>query len=352
MPRTLPIGRRAPGARSLGFFEAQRRHRQLTATWIAIELVVLWTLVNVLIVPLRIAAGGQLAPDPSTMCAVALAVSAFLASAVAVARWRVLAAPEVLEADGPDSRALREVVAQMSIASGMPAPAVHVVDDPAPNAYAVAGGRGAIVCTTGLLALLDRRELTGVVAHELAHLRNRDSTVIWTATFGVGLVVALAGTAASFAHRGARRRPPIDPRTGRPGNALTLRELDQEALDRRCSRRFAAAFALAMWMVARPAALLVRAGVSRRREELADASAVQFTRDPGGLRSALEKIAAADVRVRSTTVLTAALWIAPPAPGPGALRRLLDAHPPIERRIAWLRSLESSGQVWTAPSAA
>ncbi len=350
----------------VGFFEAQRRHRRRTAVLIVVELVLVWTIGNVLVFPAHLrevcsrvpSADGSTSvrtcatewhADPGTMLAVAVFVVLFLAVAVLVARARALSGDDVREADGPESAMLREIVTQMAIASGSPTPALLLVDDPALNAYAVAGrDGGTIVCTTGLLAALDRRELTGVVAHEMAHLRNRDSTVVWVATFAVGLVVVLAGLAILFAERGAHRRAPVDPDTGAPTRATTLGQLDQEARDRSGWRLLATAFAMLMWLLARPAALLVRAAISRRREQLADASAVQFTRDPTGLRSALEKVAASPTPVRDVSVLTASLWIdAPSGPGATWYTRLLDSHPPIEQRIAWLRSLERSGDLWT-----
>ena len=348
------------------FFEVQRRQRRRTAVLIAVEFVLVWTIANVLVFPAHlrdvcssttIASNGLIERtcstewhvDLATSLTVALFVALFLIASVFVARWRALAGDALHLAEGPDSAVLRDVVEQMAIASGMPVPAMFLIEDDALNAYAVAGRRrGAIVCTTGLLAALDRRELTGVVAHEMAHLRNRDSTVVWTATFAVGLVVALAGLAILFAERGAHRRAGEDD-AGRPRRAMHLSELDQEARDRSGWRMLATAFAMVMWLLARPAALLVRAAISRRREQLADASAVQFTRDPTGLRAALEKIAGSAVSLRDVGFVTSSLWIdAPVEPGAhGWLARLLDSHPPNEQRIAWLRSLERSGTLWT-----
>jgi len=347
------------------FFEVQRRQRRRTAALIAVEFVLVWLIGNALVFPAHlrdvcsdttVVATGLVERscstewhlDLTTLLTVALFVALFLIASVIVARWRALTGDALLLADGPDSAVLRDVVEQMAIASGMPVPAMYVIEDDALNAYAVAGRRrGAIVCTTGLLAALDRRELTGVVAHEIAHLRNRDSTVVWTATFAVGLVVVLAGIAILFAERGAHRRAGVD-EAGDPKRATHLSELDQEARDRSGWRMLATAFAMVMWLLARPAALLVRAAISRRREQLADASAVQFTRDPSGLRTALEKIARSEVPLREVGFVTSSLWIdTPTEPGAhGWLTRLLDSHPPIEQRIAWLRSLERSGTLW------
>jgi len=333
-----------PARPPVGFFEAQRRLRRHTALLIAIELLLVWLLGNLLVLPVH-----RPHLDVQVMLVVALVIALLLLAAVALARRRAVDAPALEPADQPEHAILREVVAQMAIASGSPVPTILVVDDDALNAYAVSTRHGgALVCTTGLVRTLDRRELTGVVAHEMAHLRNRDSTVVWTASFAVGLVVALAAVALLYSERGADRRAPIDPATGAPRRALTLRELDQEARDRSGLRMLAVGFAMAMWLVARPAALLVRAAISRRREQLADASAVQYTRDPTGLRSALEKIAASDTTLHSGGFVTASLWIdTTTEPGVGGWwARLLDSHPPIEQRIAWLRSLERTGELW------
>jgi heat shock protein HtpX len=96
--------------------------------------------------------------------------------------------------------------------------------------------------------------------------------------------------------------------------------------------------------IALPLALLMRAALSRRREELADAAAVQYTRDPGGLRKALEKIAASNVPETNPSLVTQPLWIdAPTRLRPSDwIARLLATHPPIEDRIAWLRALEGA----------
>ena len=344
------------------FFDEQRRHRRRTAALVAVELLLLWLLGNVVVLPAHLArrcdASGECRTvidlDGSTLLAVALFTVAFLAVAVAVAGRRAADGDGLPALPGVDDRRLREAVAQMSIAAGLPEPRTLVVRSAAWNAYAVAGRHGGtIVCTSGLLAALDQRELTGVVAHEMAHLRNRDSTVVWTATFGVGLVVVLAALAAMFGDR--EPEPPRLP--------THLRDISRaERAERRARsgwRRIATAASVALWLVAVPAAALVRAAISRRRELLADASAVQLTRDPTGLRSALERIAAgptdraAGGRARPGAagppggLVTAALWIHVPAGSGGRWARWFDSHPPIEQRIAWLRSLERSGELWS-----
>ena len=175
------------------------------------------------------------------------------------------------------------------------------------NAFAVSDGNrhGAVIITTGLLAALDRRELTGVVAHEIGHIRNRDSRVILVAVLAVGAVVAVAAAATAIAMGIAKATSGFK---GKDSAGFLVAVLALIAF----------AVALVLRLIAVPAALLLRAALSRRREQLADASAVQFTRDPGGLRRALEKLAvdAVPLRprerwlVRSTSRLPTALSVA------------------------------------------
>jgi heat shock protein HtpX len=226
---------------------------------------------------------------------------------------------------------LRNVVEEMAVASGVPVPQVFILDDPARNAYAVSDGRrnGAVVVTSGLLGVLDRRELSGVIAHELAHIRNRDSRVLLVAVCSVGAIVAAATFFMLFSNAvmGAVRRT-----RGRTKAVVGVLGLSVLLL------------AMFFRFVAVPAALLLRAALSRRREQLADASAVQYTRDPTGLRSALEKIAAAG-HTPKAGVLARALCIERPdvvASPPNAFGKWMDTHPPIEERIAWLRTLEGA----------
>lgn len=373
-------------ARPMTFFDVQRRHRHRTSVLIAVEILLVWLFGNVVVFPAHLANrcdadGGCeiiVRPDLLTAVTVAALIVLVLATTVLYASRRAVDHDLAVSTDEIAARAdlahlrpgvarLQAVVADMVIASGIAEPVLFVLDDAALNAYAVAGrgprAPGALVCTSGLIAALDQRELTGVVAHEVAHLRNRDSTVIWTATFAVGAIVAVAAMAMMFADRGRHRLPAVDPETGDLMSARTLSELDQEARGRSGWRHLARAAAVALWLLARPAALLVRAAISRQREQLADAGAVEFTRDPGGLRSALQKIAVTTVRMGDVSFVTASLWIDAPTNdtdnGLGAWwARLLDTHPPIEQRIAWLLTLEGAGRTsidgldgvdWTDP---
>jgi heat shock protein HtpX len=328
------------------FFEVQLQQRRRTAVLIGVEVVLLAAIAYLLTVPWQFwqscsseysecqpmgfswgLAGGSL-----------VVVLGYLALAVAMApRWalRIGARPP---SDHPHERRLQSLLEQMAIAAGMPAPQLQVIDDPALNAFAAWDkGVPVVLVTSGLASRLDDRQMTGVLAHELAHLRNRDDRVVWIATFGVGLIVVLAVFATVFgisaAQQGSAARSSDDRKSNSSGAAIV-----------------ALIFAALMWLVALPSALVVRATISRRREQLADASAVQFTRDPGGLRQALEILAASPSTVAALRTSNAALWINDPGRRsmPRWIAGLLDTHPPIEQRIAWLRRLEGANTDWLA----
>jgi heat shock protein HtpX len=235
---------------------------------------------------------------------------------------------------GERARQLKNVVEEMAIAAGVPVPRSLVVDDPSLNAFAMPVARhGAVVVTSGAIEALDRRELSGVVAPELGHLRHRDSRVVLVAAVAVALIVqmqriARGATVAAWAVVVRTRR-------ARSWWVALLALMVVIA---------AGMIALVLTAIALPLALLMRAALSRRREELADAAAVQYTRDPGGLRKALEKIAASNVPETNPSLVTQPLWIdAPTRLRPSDwIARLLATHPPIEDRIAWLRALEGA----------
>ena len=241
----------------------------------------------------------------------------------------LLSAPAALSmvharpADGPEFTELRSVVEQMAIAAGIPVPAVYVVDDPAPNAFATGRNpkRAAITVTTGLLTQMSTRELRGVIAHETGHIVNRDIAVTTLAVLAVGAiaVVAQIGIRIGLFGGGNRRND---------GTAALL------------------LIGLLLYLIAVPAGMLLKAGLSRKRESMADATAVELTREPAGLRSALEKLEADTTVVASHSAATAHLWIESPLDREqgkglqGAFGRMMNTHPPLEERIAILRSIE------------
>jgi heat shock protein HtpX len=223
-----------------------------------------------------------------------------------------------LDPEVPEQHQLANVVAEMALASGLPPPRVYVIPDPSPNA--LAAGRdpqhAVVAVTQGLLNLLDRAETQGVVAHELAHIHNRDTLTMTLVSILFGGVMMLADWARRtlYFDRGRKTHP-----------LLAVAVLLLVAFTPLLSRFLAMA-------------------VSRQREYLADASAVQFTRNPLGLASALEKIGAATSPLRAATRGTAHLFISNPWPRRldrqrGAVADLLSTHPPLAQRIAILRAM-------------
>lgn len=259
--------------------------------------------------------------------AVYLLVAPLIALAVSGVRDRKVEGDAVLR--------VSNVVEELSLAAGVPIPHAVVIDEPSINAFALpAGPHGTVVVTSGAERVLTRRELTGVVAHEIGHLRNRDARVVLAGSVAVWIVRTVASGAARLASGAAAAAGGT--RRGRGGWIVTVFALAIALV--------AAVVALVLGVIALPLALLLRAALSRRREELADAAAVQYTRDPEGLRTALERIAASRVPLSRVDATTEALWIDRPgrllAAADRWWDRLFDTHPPIERRIQWLRALE------------
>lgn len=232
-------------------------------------------------------------------------------------------------ADPEQFRQLHNVVEEMSIAAGVPKPRVYVVDDPAPNAFATGRDpeRAAIAVTTGLLDKMNRQELTGVVAHEMAHVRNLDIRVMTVAVATAGAIAIIADLFLRLLMIGGRT-------------------------SRRRSSKNDGAFAIiaivgfvVVVVLAPIAASLLRAAVSRSRERLADASAVELTRDPSGIRQALEKLQADVTVVHRTSHATSHLWIESPDDTERGHRgsffnRMYETHPPLSERIEVLRRME------------
>lgn len=259
-------------------------------------------------------------------------IALVIAAAVAFASyWKAdaiaLAVSRAKPADPDEYRRLHNLVEGLCIAGGLPKPGVYIVDDPAPNAFAT--GRdpkhAAIAVTTGLLEKLNRVELEGVIAHELSHIRNYDILVSTLAVTLVGFVALLTDVAIRMMWwNGGRVRREGDERDG--ANPLAF-------------------IGFALLIFAPIIARAMQATISRRRETLADVSAVQLTRYPPGLISALEKLRDDTTVTHSASTATAHLWIEQPMAGVGdrgrlgSFHRMFDTHPPLEERIALLREL-------------
>jgi len=217
-----------------------------------------------------------------------------------------------------DAPELFNVIEEVVIASGLPMPKVAIVEDTAPNAFAT--GRdpdhALIAFTTRILEVMDRDELQGVIAHELAHVANRDTLVSAVAATTAGAIAILSDFLMRMMWFGGGR--------------------DRE----RNSNPLALALSLVVLLLAPIAAILLKSAISRKRESLADATAVSFTRNPTGLRKALEVLASDTTVVRQKSNAVAHIWIESPLDGQ-AVSKLFSTHPPIQERIATLRAMES-----------
>ena len=219
-----------------------------------------------------------------------------------------------------DAPELFNVIEEVVIASGLPMPKVAIVEDSAPNAFAT--GRdpdhALIAFTTRILEVMDRDELQGVIAHELAHVANRDTLVSAVAATTAGAIAILSDFLMRMMFFGGRNRE-------RNSNPMAL------------------ALSLVILLLAPIAAVMLKSAISRKRESLADATAVSFTRNPTGLRRALEVLASDTTVVAQKSNAVAHIWIESPLDGQ-AVSKLFSTHPPIQERIATLRAMESLGQ--------
>lgn len=219
-----------------------------------------------------------------------------------------------------DAPELFNVIEEVVIASGLPMPKVAIVEDTAPNAFAT--GRdpdhALIAFTTRILEVMDRDELQGVIAHELAHVANRDTLVSAVAATTAGAIAILSDFLMRLMFFGGRDRE-------RNSNPIAL------------------ALSLVILLLAPIAAVMLKSAISRKRESLADATAVSFTRNPAGLRKALEVLASDTTVVAQKSNAVAHIWIESPLDGQ-AVSKLFSTHPPIQERIATLRAMESLGE--------
>ena len=262
--------------------------------------------------------------------AVAIAAVISIASAW-VAYWKsdqvALKMSRAVEADPHTYARLHNLVEGLCIASGIPKPRIYVIDDAAPNAFATGRNpkHAAIAVTSGLLDMMSRVELEGVLAHELSHIKNDDILVSTLAVTMVGLITLAADLSIRMMWMNGGRRGRND-NEGGPAPFLAI-------------------FGLALLLLSPLLAKLMQMAVSRSRESLADVSAVEMTRYPPGLISALEKLQADTTVVAASSRATAHLWIEAPVARveeEGRMskwNRLFDTHPPLEERIAALQEL-------------
>jgi heat shock protein HtpX len=212
------------------------------------------------------------------------------------------------------------IVENLAITAGLPMPKIYVIEDPSPNAFATGRDKNhsVVAVTTGLLSIMNKTELEGVVAHEMSHIGNKDMLLSTVAVVLVGFIAIISDMMRRMAFFGGRRSS--DDR-GEAGGIIVI-------------------VGIILSILAPIAATLIQLAISRKREYLADASGALLTRYPEGLASALEKIGKYGQPMRTQSTAIAHLYIANPK-GSGQLGKkvagLLSTHPPIEERIKRLR---------------
>jgi len=229
-----------------------------------------------------------------------------------------LSATGAKEADPAQYLELHRIVENLAITAGLPKPRVYIIQDPAPNAFAAGRNKehAVVAVTTGLLERLERTELEGVLAHELAHIGNRDILVMTVAVVLAGCIAILADIFLRMSFFGGGNRENKNP--------LIM------------------IIGLVAIVLAPIAAQLIQLAVSRRREFLADASGALLTRYPEGLASALQKISSYAAPMQKANHATAHLFISNPFGAHDAgkfIARIFSTHPPVEERIAALTQM-------------
>lgn len=215
---------------------------------------------------------------------------------------------------------LWNAVENLSITAGLPMPALYVIDDPSPNAFATGRDKehSAVAVTTGLLKILNKTELEGVIAHELSHIGNRDTLLGTVVVVLVGFIAIISDMFLRTSLFGNENRD------NRLGVILVI-------------------IGIVLAILAPFIAQLIKLAISRKREFLADASGALLTRYPEGLASALQKISAYPVGLQRVSTATAHLYISNPLKDGKAMSfmgKLFATHPPAEERIAALRGSE------------
>jgi len=227
-------------------------------------------------------------------------------------------AKPVLAENNPE---LYRIVENLAITAGLPTPKIYLVPETAPNAFATGRNaeHAAIALTEGLLNKLDRSELEGVLAHELAHVGNRDILVGTVAVVLAGFIAILSDffMRMNFSRSG-------DDDNGKAGAIFMVA-------------------AVVLSILAPIAAKLLRLSISRKREFLADSTGALLTRYPEGLARALEKISASSIQMRAANNSTAHLWVDDPFKGKNKTsfwHKIFMTHPPVEERIKALRGMD------------
>ena len=237
----------------------------------------------------------------------------------------VLSAMGAQEADPHQYQQLYNIVQTLAIGDGLPVPKVYVINDPSPNAFATGRdpNHAAVTVTSGLLAIMDREELTGVLAHEMSHIKNFDVRLLLVVTTMIGMAALISS---AFWNGVGRMRLG----GGRDSGQVQL---------------VLFAIGIIFTLIAIIVGPLMQLALSRQRESLADVSGVELTRNPTGLIDALQKIAGNDKPPQRFNHAVAAMMIDNPEEHHGSFfSHLFDTHPPIAERIAALQRIASVQQ--------
>ncbi len=228
-----------------------------------------------------------------------------------------LASAKAIPADEKQYMELHRIVENLAITAGLPKPRVYIITEMAPNAFATGRNKehAAVAVTTGLLQILDRSELEGVIAHELSHIGNRDILL-------QSMVVVLVGFIALISNIFLRSMFWSGGNSDRKGsNVLAI-------------------VGVVLLILSPIIAQLIQLAISRKREFLADASGALLTRYPDGLARALQKINGAGIKMQSASDATAHLYISNPFGGAvSGIHKLFMTHPPVEERIKALTGM-------------
>ena len=236
----------------------------------------------------------------------------------------VLAAMGAQQADPQQYQQLYNIVQTLAIGDGLPMPKVYVINDPSPNAFATGRdpNHASVTVTAGLLQMMNRQELEGVLAHEMSHIKNFDVRLLLVVTTMIGLAAVIS--------------------------SIFWNSIWRVRLNNRDSGQIAIvifAIGILFTLIAIIVGPLMQLALSRQRESLADVSGVELTRDPQGLISALQKIAQNDKPPQRFNNAVAAMMIDNPEEHHGSFfSKLFDTHPPIAERIATLQRIASVQQ--------
>ncbi len=236
-------------------------------------------------------------------------------------------------ADPDEFRQLHNVVEEVAIAAGIPKPRVYVIDSESPNAFATGRNpqHASIAVTLGLLSIMNRDELQGVIAHEMSHIRNYDILLMTVVAIIGGLIVLFRDIFLRMSLSGGGRRRSSSRGGGQLGMVFVL-------------------VAIVLAISAPFLVALIRAAISREREYLADAAGAYIVRNPHGLASALAKLGQASGRLQGASAATAHMYIASPF-GKDRSANIADwfaTHPPLAERIKRLRDLTLTPEEPTA----